>query len=395
MAILAELNAARALHGADVVIVGGGAIGCACALRLSAAGRSVLVVERGEPGSEATWAAGGIIGAQMESRGPGPMLSLGLASRALYPALARELRETTGIDIGLRSCGVLELAFAAHEEEELLRRQRWQAALGLSAALVSAEFCRESGGSPRALSGLFFAGDGRLDNRLLARALRLAAERAGARFVRASAREVLIENGAATGVSVEETSADSPASTGQPAHKIDADCVVVAAGAWSALLPGAQLARNVVRPVRGQVIALAIQPPFEMVLHGPRGYALPRGTDQVLVGATVEEAGFDKTATQEGTDQMREVAAILSPALAQAKLVDRWAGLRPASADGLLLLGRPRAVPRGLILATGHYRSGILLAPITAELVCDLALGRAPRQDLEPFRPDRPFPDLH
>jgi glycine oxidase len=360
----------------DAAIVGGGVAGAACALRLSQAGLSVAVVERGEPGLESSWAAAGILGAQMESPGPGPLLQLCLASRALHGALAEELLELTGIDVGYRKSGVLELAFAARDEEEQRARHAWQTAAGLLVQRLSAHQCRERGGSPRARSGLFFPDDGRVDNRLLARALWKAAERAGARFVRADARAVLVRGDQVAGVELSQ-------------GRVDAPRVVVAAGAWSALLPGARIAAGAVRPVRGQMIALGIAPPFQAVIRGAAGYAVPRGSDRVIVGATVEEVGFDKSLTAEGIGRMRELADLLSPSLAEAPIVEEWAGLRPGSADGLPLLGLPVAGPRGLAVATGHYRNGILLAPITGELVRDLALGRAPRLDLAPFRPDR------
>jgi glycine oxidase len=274
---------------------------------------------------------------------------------------------------------VLELAFSERDAESLRGRWEWQTRAELPAELVSAAFCHDKGGSPRAISGLFLSDDGRLDNRLFGRALALAAERAGVRFLRGEAREVLQRDGAVAGVALAGGS-------------IEAGRVVVAGGAWSGLLRGSGIPAGAVRPVRGQVIALALRPPFDVVLGGPAGYAIPRGQDRVLVGATKEEAGFDKTATQEGTDQMRAVAALLSPALAAAPLLDRWAGLRPGSADNLPLIGAPVSGPRGLILATGHFRNGILLTPVTAEIVHDLVVGRPPRVDLAPFRPDRPFP---
>jgi glycine oxidase len=360
----------------DAAIIGGGVAGAACALRLSQAGLSVAVVERGEPGGESSGAAAGILGAQMESPGPGPLLQLCLASRALHGALAEELRELTGIDVGYRQSGVLQLAFAPNDEEEQRARHAWQTAAGLQVERVDARACREKGGSPRARSGLFFPDDGRVDNRLLARALWHAAERAGARFVRADARAVAVRGDEVAGVELAQ-------------GRIDAPRVVVAAGAWSALLPGARIAADAVRPVRGQMIALRIAPPFQAVLRGGAGYAVPRGSETVIVGATVEEVGFDKSLTPEGIGRMRELADLLSPALAEAPIVERWAGLRPGSADGLPLLGTPLSGPRGLVVATGHYRNGILLAPLTGDAVRDLVLDRAPRLDLAPFRPDR------
>lgn len=360
----------------DVAVVGGGVAGAACALRLSQAGLSVAVVERGEPGGESSWAAAGILGAQMESLGPGPLLELCLASRALYGALADELQAACGIDVGYRKSGVLELAFSAHEEEEQAARFAWQTAAGLRVQRADTRRCAEKGGSPRARAGLFFPDDGRVDNRMLSQALRRAAEGAGARFVRAEARAVLVRGDEVAGVELTD-------------GRIDAPRAVVAAGAWSALLPGARIAEGAVRPVRGQMIALGIAPPFEAVVRGTSGYAVPRGKDRVIVGATVEEAGFDKSLTPEGMDRMRALADLLSPALASAPIVERWAGLRPGSADGLPLLGAPAAGPRGLVVATGQYRNGILLAPITGEVVRDLVLGRTPSAALAPFRPDR------
>ncbi|GAC1341457.1 MAG: glycine oxidase ThiO [Myxococcales bacterium] len=360
----------------DCAIVGGGVAGAACALRLAQAGLSVAVVERGEPGAESSWAAAGILGAQMESHGPGPLLALCLASRALHEALAGELLELSSVDVGYRRSGVVELAFDARDEEEQRARFAWQTAAGLRVERLDARRCREKGGSPQARSGLFFPDDGRVDNRLLARALRIAAERQGARFVRAEARAVVVSGDAVAGLALAD-------------GRIDAPRAVIAAGAWSALLPGARIAAGAVRPVRGQMIALGLAPPFDAVIRCAAGYAVPRGADRVIVGATVEEAGFDKALTPEGMDRMQALAGALSPALAQAPVVERWAGLRPGSADGLPLLGPVAAGPRGLFVATGHYRNGILLAPITGALVRDLVLGRTPPLDLAAFRPDR------
>jgi glycine oxidase len=361
---------------ADAAIIGGGVVGAACALRLSQAGLAVAVVERGEPGGESSGAAAGILGAQMESPGPGPLLELCLASRALHGPLADELRELAGIDVGYRQSGVLQLAFAPNDEEEQRARHAWQTAAALRVERLDARGCSERGGSPRVTSGLFFPDDGRVDNRLLSRALWRAAERAGARFVRAQARAVAVQGDAVVGIELAQ-------------GRIDAPWVVVAAGAWSALVPGARIAAGAVRPVRGQMIALGIAPPFQAVLRGGAGYAVPRGRETVIVGATVEEVGFDKALTPEGMRRMRELADLLSPALAEAPIVERWAGLRPGTADGLPLLGAPSSGPRGLIVATGHYRNGILLAPLTGDTVRDLVLGRAPGMDVAPFRPDR------
>ena len=339
----------------DVVVIGGGVIGLLSALRLAQRGYQVRIVERGEPGREASWAAGGILGAQAEAEAKGPFLELCLRSRELYPALAAELG-----DIGFSRCGVLRLAFTEEEAEQIREQQAWQSAAGLRAELV---------GHPGARLALWQPDDGVVDNRKLTVALRSALGRARVPLLRARAARLRFGRDALEAVETER-------------EILPTRRAVVAAGAWSAEVAGSGIAADALVPVRGQMIAYDAPPPASVVFGGG-GYAVPR-PGRVLVGATVEHEGFDRRTTPEGLAWLREVAARLLPELAALQPAEHWAGLRPGSRDGLPLLGR--TLP-GVVVATGHYRNGILLAPATAELVVQLVEGASP--DLRAFAPGR------
>ncbi len=365
--------------GADVIVVGAGVVGSAIALRLAQAGADVLVLERGEPGQEASWAAGGILGAQMEAHGTGAMLELSLASRQLHAGLAEELRSLTGIDVRYRPCGVLEVALDEEEEKTLLGAQAWQHAAGLRASLVLAQQLAQRKGLAPGRLGLWLPDDAQVDNQLLASALHAAAVRAGARFRQGSAvRRLLAGNGLeprCTGVELFDGAAY-------------AQTTVLAAGAWSSAIEGVPIPSGAVVPVRGQMVALLPRGPlFPEVIGGGGVYLIPRVDGRLLVGATVERVGFHKQVTASGLSWLLERAQALWPGLADAKVLEHWSGLRPGSADGLPLLGQ--SALDGLLFATGHYRNGVLLAPITAQLIADLAQGKKPAIDLGPFRVDR------
>jgi glycine oxidase len=362
----------------DVIVVGGGVIGCAIARHLARAGVSVVVLERAIPGAEASSAAGGILAAQEEAGGPGPLAELLLASRALFPRLAAELREETGLDIGLRQTGLLAACFDAAEEARLEGRHAWQRAAGLrlewlrGARLAAAEPAL----GPGVTAALSFPEDGQLEPRLYLQALALAAARAGARFITgAYVRRVVHEGGRVAGVELE-------------GEMLAARHVVVAAGSWSALVEGAALPPRVVRPMRGQMVQLETRPPLiRGTVTCAGGYLVGRADGRVLAGSTMELVGFDKRVTAGGLRHILDVAVRLVPALADAPVTDSWANFRPATADDLPLIGP--AGPPGLIVASGHFRNGILLSAITAELVTELVTEGSPRIDLMPFSPAR------
>jgi glycine oxidase len=359
----------------DVAIVGGGVMGCAVAWRLAQRGVRVTVIERGIPGAEASSAAAGMLAPQMEAAGPGPMLDMGLRSRALYPSLAVELADATGIDIGYVKSGVLAVALTEEDERGLGMRRIWQTARGMRVEALSgaAARAREAALGEAVRSALFFADDAQVNPRALARALSQAAAAAGARFLEGRyVRRVCTQAGVATGVELD-------------GDTLTAGTVVVAAGSWSGLVEGAGVPPSVVRPARGQLVAIETRPPlFRHVLsvHG-RGYLVPRRDGTVVAGSTVEMVGFRKEVTVGGLAAILALAQTLVPALAEAPVVQSWSNFRPYTEDQLPVIGTTAV--RGLVLATGHYRNGILLAPITAQAVAELVATGRPTFDLTPF----------
>jgi glycine oxidase len=360
---------------ADVAIVGGGIMGCAVALRLASRGLAVTVIERGIPGAEASSAAAGILGPQMEADAPGPLLDLGLRSRALFPALAAELRDATGIDIGYVKSGVLAVALDGAGAAELTARRAWQTARGLRVESLTAEALRalEPNLGPEVRAALRFADDAQVNARELARAFSQAAALAGARFLQGRyVRRVVVRDGVVEGVELD-------------GEVLAAGAVVVAAGSWSGLVEGSGVPATVVRPARGQLASIETRPPlFRHVLavHG-RGYLVPRRDGTVIAGSTVEMAGFRKEVTVAGMEQILGLARALVPALGDAPVTGSWSNFRPYTEDHLPVLGLTPV--RGLVLATGHFRNGILLAPVTAEAIASLVATGASEVDLSPF----------
>ena len=358
----------------DVAIIGGGIMGSAVALRLAQRGVGVTVLERGIPGAEASSAAAGILGPQMEADGPGPLLDLGLMSRALYPSLAAELREATGIDVGFDRSGVLAAALDEAGEAELAQRRAWQQRRSLNVGWLTGDEARarEPALGPAIRAALVFPDDGQVNARELARAFSQAAAAAGARFLTGRyVRRVVVEDGAATGVELD-------------GETLPAGTVVVAAGSWSGLVEGGGVPSTVVRPARGQLASIETRPPlFRHVVAVRGGYLVPRRDGTVLAGSTVEMAGFKKQVTVGGLAGILTLARTLVPALADAPVTGTWSNFRPYTEDHLPVLG---ATPvQGLVLATGHFRNGILLAPVTAEAIAELVATGRSAIDLAPF----------
>ena len=343
----------------DAAIVGGGLIGLASALELARRGRKVCVVDR-EDAARASWAAAGILGPQSEVQAPSPMLELCRRSYALYPEFAQNLGE-----VGFRPCGTLHLAFTEAEERALTGQRRWQTEAGLRI---------EERARAGARLSLYFPDEGQVDNRKLLLALRAACLREGVELRQGAVSGV--ERLRASGFGL-QAGGLGPQTSDVGQEAIEAREVVICAGTWSG-----ELAPVPVYPVRGQILLLDAAPP-DCVVFGSGGYAVPRGS-RTLIGATSEDVGFDAAPTAEGRAFLQAVAARLLPG-AHA-VVDHWAGLRPATRDTLPLLGR---LPSGVIVATGHYRNGVLLAPISAQIVAALVDGELPPVDLAPFGPLR------
>lgn len=343
-----------------VAIVGAGAIGCAIAGKLARRGCQVTILERGTAGSEASAAAAGILGPGCENQQPGPLGQLCRFSMALWPDFAAALQQRTEIDIGYAACGAVEVAGDAAAADRLQAKAaafqragldggRWVDANELRARLPAL--------SDRMFGGLLHDGDGQVEPPLLSRALAIDAQKCGATLIGGRhVRHVAVRAGQVVGVQTD-------------GGLVGADAVVVAAGAWSGELLGGLPLRTGVRPLAGQLLEVdAGLPPMRPVVAWQGGYVVPRRDGRVVIGATSEDVGFLKRQTAGAALQLLLAATGAVPELAGAQLLRHWSGLRPCPADGLPLLG-PHPGLAGLHLATGHHRNGILLAPVTAELV--------------------------
>ena len=350
---------------ADVVVAGGGLIGCAVARELARRGARTVVVERGEVGEEASRAAAGMVAPQAECERRGPVLTLGLLSRARYRAWVAAVEAESGVDVEYCGDGILYVALTPADERVLAARSRWQRAAGLRVRRLGLGQARRlvpSLARPvRAV--LHFPDDHRVNNERLAVAVAHAARRAGAAILRRTpAVAVRVRRGRVTGLAT-------------PAGTIAAPVVVNAMGAWAAALGVPRgVARPPVFPVRGQMLVLRGEPgALARPLYSLRGYLVPRRDGRVLAGSTLERAGFEKRVTLGAMTDILAAARALAPGLAGLAFERAYAGLRPATPDRRPILG---AAPdlEGLFYAAGHYRSGILLAPVTAEAIADLVL---------------------
>ena len=367
---------------ADVVIVGGGVIGLAIARALALRGvRDVILIERTRLGAEASSAAAGILGPQAEANQADEFFQLACQSRDLYPAFSGALKEETGIDIELDQTGTLYLAFTEKDVAEIARRYEWQTRAGYEVERLTSTDARmlEPSISSEVRSALRFPRDMQVENRRLVAALASANEQLGVRLVTGcDVRSLKTERGQIVAV---ETSLGSIATT----------TVIIAAGAWSSFVSVSDISMAPVRiePVRGQMLCFETNPRLvRHVIYSPRGYLVPRQDGRLLAGATSEHAGFDKQITAEGVRDLTEQSIEMLPGLSKLPLIDSWAGLRPHAADDGPVLGRSAEV-EGLIYATGHYRNGILLAPITGDLIADTVISGRTSPMMASFTPER------
>jgi glycine oxidase len=348
----------------DVAVIGGGVIGLAIAWRARARGLGVTVFDGRDPGSGASSVAAGMLAPVTEAEaGERALLALGMESARRWPAFAAELRDVTGVDVGYRACGTLVVARDGDEAEALDREVALRERLGLRTArlLPSEARRREPALAPSVRLALDVPDDHAVDPRLVAAALVLAARQAGAVLhTGAGVRSVECDGERVTGVALEDGSV------------VQAGQVVVAAGAWSALLEGVPASAQVpVRPVKGQTLRL-LDPSgpglLERVLRYEGGYIVPRGDGRYVLGATVEERGFDTAMTAGAAYELLRDASELVPGILELEIEELVAGLRPGTPDNGPILGAAQGVA-GLLWATGHFRNGILLTPVTADLI--------------------------
>ncbi|HEX6967145.1 MAG TPA: FAD-dependent oxidoreductase [Gemmatimonadaceae bacterium] len=353
--------------GADVLIVGGGLVGLSSAVALAKRQARVILLDHRLPG-EASPAAAGMLAPGVE-RADGAAHRFAVAARDRYPSFVEELADATGMHVSLNRLGILALvldaAGAEHARRNLAPGTEW----------IDAEQLRAMEPAlGHATGAVLHPGDGAVDNVALVRALRAC--------VANDPRITVLREGA-TAVDAGTTHACVATDAG---HRYDAETVVLAAGAWSATLAG--LPRPLpVSPVRGQMYSVE-GAPLAHVTYGPHGYVVPRGDENTVVGATMENAGFDVATTPDGMARVEAAGAEIAPVLAHARVLHRWSGLRPVTPDFLPILGRDPEVP-SLLYACGHSRNGILLGPLSGDVVAALALGETPGYDLTPFAIDR------
>jgi len=358
-------NVARS---SDIVVVGAGIIGCAIAAELARRGADVSVLDARMPGEGATQASGGMLAPYTEAGDGGPLLEMGARSLELFDEFVGMLESESGIDIGYDRSGTLHIARAEGSLAEFAATHRQLEAIGVRSATLSAAEARiyEPNLAPDIFGGLLIPDQGLISAPETTRALVVAAARHGATFLEPALAHRIAS--CVDGVDID---------TGR--GRIHAGTVVLAAGAWSGQIEIAGVTPPVpVTPVRGQLLHLGWEASnLSRIIWDERCYLVPWRDGTLLVGATVESAGFDERPTVAGVRQLLENACDLLPEAWTATLIDVRVGLRPGSPDPLPIIGWSEVVP-GLMYATGHYRNGVLLAPLTAQLVADTMLGGDP-----------------
>jgi len=361
----------------DVVIAGGGLIGGSIALELAEAGLKVGLYDAREPGREASWASAGMISPAPESPAMIPSMPISLGSVRLYPEFIRRVEEVTGRNAGYRKDGALDAILAGNVQEELSTIIALQHGVGLRAEALSAEQARElePALTEEIEAAIFRPDEASLDNRVFTDAVLEAARIKGAKiFAGNGAAAVWRERQRAKGLILEQ-------------GRVEAKWTIIAAGCFSARIEGAAPYAPVF-PAKGQMVALRCESvSLRHVLWVDHTYLVPRSDGRIIAGSTIERTGFDHDVTAGGIQKILGGALLLVPALEKARIEETWAGLRPDSPDHLPIIG-PTDID-GLLVATGHFRSGILLAPITARLIGEWVMKQRVSLDWERFSPMR------
>lgn len=365
----------------EVLIIGGGVIGLSIARSLHKKGvRQITLVDKSACGTESSWAAAGMLGPQAEADESGEFLDLCCASRDLFPTLADELLDETGIDMELDKSGTLYIAFKETDAAHLQKRFNWQSRAGLPVERLSANDARNAEPliSLNVHEALFFPNDWQVENRKMLAALRHYANIGGIRIVEnRRVKNLVIENDRVIGVETDD-------------GVFTADKTILATGAWTSLIKLGLTEMPInVEPIRGQIIAFQNDERlFRHVIYSRNGYIVPRMDDRILVGSTSENVGFDRSTTEEAAQNLHAIAAEIAPKIGALNITDQWSGLRPFAGDGLPIIGGISGIG-DLLIATAHYRNGILLAPITAKIVASKIVDNVDAAELKTFSPSR------
>ncbi|HLZ28152.1 MAG TPA: glycine oxidase ThiO [Chloroflexota bacterium] len=368
---------------ADVVVVGGGVIGCSIAYFLTLAGARVTLLERSHLAAGASGVAAGMLAPQVEAPFADPFFELALLGRAEHAGLAERLLEEVGLDVEYRATGILRVARTEAERTDLQRQQRWQAARGLATEWVDADDLgrREpllSGVAGRLLAGgLWLPDEAQVRGPRLVQALATAAVARGAKF---------LEGTWAVGL---ETIGSRVTGVITPSGVLRGETVVLAAGVWSKALARDAGLEVPVAPVKGQVLSLrALGKSPRQVIWSGECYLVPRPDGEIVLGATEEEGNYDARPTLAGLNRLTEAALDVVPAAGGFVVEGAWAGLRPAAPDRHPIVGWAPGIS-GLLIATAHYRNGVLLGPLTGRLVAEQIVSGAPAKEFAPFGPER------
>ncbi|WP_255298584.1 glycine oxidase ThiO [Brevibacillus dissolubilis] len=366
----------------DFLIIGGGVIGLSLAYELGRRGAKVTLLEQGEWGGQASSAAAGMLAPLKEYKEPGANLDLGMKSLQMYPEWVRELRELSGVDPQLAMRGVMTIAMDESEAKMWHDKYQWQKAAGYPVEWVGQEDLRklEPALNPDTLGAIYSPTEGDVNNVLLLQALLLACQKIGVQLIQGAVATKLLTGHNETKIRGVETTQG----------KLYAEQTIITAGAWAGVIAGWLGLTVPIFPVRGQIAAVSAGSlELRHVIFGAQGYLVPKQDNRIVIGATEDQAGFRREVSMAGLASVLTSVLPYVPSIGEATFLRAWAGLRPGTVDGLPMLG-PIGDYEGLAMASGHYRNGILLSPVTARTMADWLL-TGDRSGLTPFLPERFF----